>query len=87
MYGYEVKHLQDPAVLAADRGMEIGVQVFSPGGSFVNVFPILKYVPWTWTQRMAKEAKEAAYLMKNIPLESLKKDMVRFFGSLDDEDL
>ncbi|KAF9031190.1 cytochrome P450 [Panaeolus papilionaceus] len=75
MYGYEVKHLEDPAVIAADKGVEIGIQVFSPGGSFANILPILKYVPWTWTQRMAKEAREATEIMKRIPLESLKEDM------------
>ncbi|PPR05069.1 hypothetical protein CVT24_010256 [Panaeolus cyanescens] len=75
MYGYEVQSLDDPAVLAADKGAEIGQRIFAPGGSLVNVFPVLKHVPWTWTQRLAKESRRLAAEMKRIPLEGLLKDM------------
>ncbi|PPR05124.1 hypothetical protein CVT24_010380 [Panaeolus cyanescens] len=76
MYGYTPTSLTDPVILAADESIELGTQVISPGGSLANVFPILKYVPWTWTQRMAKEIRRLTEEMKSIPLEALKKDMV-----------
>ncbi|KAF9041585.1 cytochrome P450 [Panaeolus papilionaceus] len=75
MYGYEVRSLDDPAVLAADQGAEIGQRIFAPGGSLVNIFPILKHVPWTWTQKMARESRRLAAEMKRIPLEALLRDM------------
>ncbi|PPQ72452.1 hypothetical protein CVT24_003118 [Panaeolus cyanescens] len=75
MYGYEVKSLDDPVIVAADRGIELGIKVFSPGGSLVNLFPPLKHVPWTWTQRMAKEVRHHSSEMKRIPMEALSKDM------------
>ncbi|PPR05573.1 hypothetical protein CVT24_002791 [Panaeolus cyanescens] len=75
MYGYEVTKLDDPTIIAADKGIDIGIQVFSPGGSFANIIPILKYVPWTWTQRMAKEAREQTEIMKRLPLEHVQREM------------
>lgn len=78
MYGYDVKSLDDPVIEAADKSIELGTKVFSPGGSLVNVFPMFKYVPWTWTQRMAKEVRHLTNEMKRIPMESLVNDMVPF---------
>ncbi|KAF9045269.1 cytochrome P450 [Panaeolus papilionaceus] len=77
MYGYEVKSLDDPVIVAADMNIELGAKVISPGGSFANVIPILKYVPWTWTQRMAKEIRWLTSEMKRIPLDALLEDMAK----------
>ncbi|PPR08006.1 hypothetical protein CVT24_003757 [Panaeolus cyanescens] len=76
MYGYDPKSLDDPLIIAADRSTEFGNRVIAPGGSLANVFPLFKYVPWTWTRRTARLAKEATEEMKRIPLEALEKQMV-----------
>ncbi|PPQ68463.1 hypothetical protein CVT24_005560 [Panaeolus cyanescens] len=75
MYGYEVKSLDDPVIVAADRSVELGLKVVALGGSLVNILPIFKYVPWTWTQRVTKEVKRLTEDMKRIPLEALLRDM------------
>ncbi|KAF9050229.1 cytochrome P450 [Panaeolus papilionaceus] len=75
MYGYEAKSLDDPVIKAADRGFDSGIKVISPGGSFANVFPPLKYVPWTWTQRLSKEAWRLTQEVKRIPLDALRRDL------------
>ncbi|PPQ74460.1 hypothetical protein CVT24_000033 [Panaeolus cyanescens] len=75
MYGYDAKSLDDPVIKAADKGFDSGIKVISPGGSFVNVFPILKYVPWTWTQRLSKESWRLTQEVKQIPFDSLMQDL------------
>ncbi|KAF9041593.1 cytochrome P450 [Panaeolus papilionaceus] len=75
MYSYETKTLDDPLIKAADKSVELGNKMIAPGGSFINIFPILRYVPWTWSQRTAKGAREATEEMKKIPLDALMKSI------------
>ncbi|PPR07073.1 hypothetical protein CVT24_010974 [Panaeolus cyanescens] len=75
MYGYHAQSLDDPLIVSAERFSTLAVAVLSPGGSLVNVFPALRHVPWTWTQRMVKKIKALTDQVKAIPLESLKRDM------------
>lgn len=81
MYGYEVESLDDPAIVAADKSVELGLKVVAIGGSFVNLLPILRYVPWTWTQRITKKVKALTEEMKRVPVEALLRDMVLFIDN------
>lgn len=76
MYNYTPKPLNDAAVNAAVQSFEVGMKVISPEGSMANVFPSLMHVPWTWTQRLAKETKRLGAIMKQGPLEKVQGDVV-----------
>ena len=81
MYGYEVQRENDPCIAAADEVVEIEVGPLSmPGGTLLNVFPILRHIP-TWcpgagTQRKIERARALTEKMIEIPMDKLKNDMV-----------
>ena len=81
MYGYDVKRVDDPCVAAADEVVHTMAPLFLPGGTFLNTFPVLRHVP-TWVpgtvaMRKIKHGKALTEKMINIPMNKLKKDMVR----------
>ncbi|PPQ99635.1 hypothetical protein CVT24_005213 [Panaeolus cyanescens] len=81
MYNYTPSLLRDPAVDAAVESFEVGMKVISPEGSMANVFPSLRHVPWTWTQRLANETQRLGRIMKRGPLSKVQDDVSKGAGS------
>lgn len=82
MYGYNVQGVDDPCVEAADESAFLAVRLLLPGGSFLSVFPILRHIP-AWfpgavSRKIAERARELTQITMRVPMENLKKRMVRF---------
>ncbi|CAA7263089.1 unnamed protein product [Cyclocybe aegerita] len=79
MYGYEVESLDDPAVKAANKSIEVGSPLTIPGGTLINVFPFLRHIPgWVPGAVSQRQVALGAFMtreMQRIPLEDLKKRM------------
>jgi hypothetical protein len=47
MYGYDIESIHDPVIEAAEKSVSLAAPLLAPGGSIINVFPILgKIPPW-----------------------------------------
>lgn len=82
MYGYAPESLDDPIVRIADEGATLGASLLEPGGTLINVLPILRHIP-SWmpgatAKKMAEKARWLAEEMKRIPMERVTAAMVRF---------
>ncbi|KAH9477965.1 Cytochrome P450 monooxygenase 208 [Psilocybe cubensis] len=82
MYGYDAKSTDDPCIVAADETFSLGMELASPGGSLINIIPLLRYVP-PWfpgavSQRKAELSRKLTALMISIPLEFTKTRVVGF---------
>lgn len=81
MYGYDIKSIDDRVIEVAEAGNVIGSRLMAPGGSLINIFPLLRYIPsWVPGATSHKEAKEVKNLTKEmmrIPTEFVKKSLVR----------
>jgi hypothetical protein len=82
MYGYAPESLDDPIIHIADEGATLGASLLEPGGTLINVLPILRHVPsWvpgTTAKRMAEKARWLAEEMKRIPMERVTAAVVNF---------
>ena len=83
MYGFAPTSLEDPIIHIADEGAQLGASLLEPGGTFINIIPILRHVP-AWfpgatAKKMAVRARSLAEDMKRIPMERVKDAMVRHF--------
>lgn len=80
MYGYDIESIHDPVIEAAEKSVSLGAPLLAPGGSIINVFPILgKIPPWfpgASSHKVAVEVKRLTDLVKRIPLDFVKKQMV-----------
>lgn len=80
MYGYEVESFQDPCIVAAEESVAVGGDLLLPGRSWINTFPVLRYVPpWfpgATTRRIAEKAREINRRVKEIPFDFVKKKVV-----------
>ncbi|KAF8973005.1 cytochrome P450 [Flammula alnicola] len=77
MYGYEVESIDDLFIEAAEKNSMIGATLLAPGGCLVNLFPFLRHVP-PWfpgasSHKKIAEVKRLTELMKQIPMEHVKK--------------
>ena len=82
MYGYAPESLDDPIVRIADEGATLGASLLEPGGTLINVLPVLRHIP-SWmpgatSKKMAEKARWLAEEMKRIPMERVTAAMVRF---------
>lgn len=73
MYGYAPESLDDPIIHIADEGATLGASLLEPGGTLINVLPILRYIP-SWVpgataKKKAERARSLAEEMKRIPME------------------
>jgi hypothetical protein len=73
MYGYAPESLDDPIIHIADEGATLGASLIEPGGTLINVLPILRHIP-SWfpgatAKRKAEKAKILTDEMKRIPME------------------
>lgn len=81
MYGYEVKSIDDPCIAAADKSIVLGAHLGLPGSSIANIIPFLRHIP-AWLPRppsldLADEVRRLTHEMQRIPMEYVKKSMVR----------
>ncbi|KAH9478384.1 Cytochrome P450 monooxygenase 208 [Psilocybe cubensis] len=79
MYGYEVQSISDPVVTVADEAIRLGGQLVIPGGTLINIFPMLQHIP-AWfpgasSQKLAKIVRELSDEMMSIPTKFVKKSL------------
>lgn len=86
MYGYDAKSVSDPCITAADASFTINMELASPGGSFINILPALRFIPpWfpgAFSRRKAETARKLTDEMVSIPLEFTKARVVRNFSCI-----
>ncbi len=80
MFGYEVQPTNDPCVAAADEVGHLVGPLCLPGGTLLNVVPVLRHIP-TWlpftsTMQTIERAKALTERMIQIPMDKLKEEMV-----------
>ncbi|KAH9475493.1 Cytochrome P450 monooxygenase COX2 [Psilocybe cubensis] len=79
MYGYDIKSIHDRVIEVAEAGNVIGSRLMAPGGSLINIFPILRHIPpWVpgaTSHKEAKEVKDLTAEMMRIPTEFVKKSL------------
>jgi len=80
MYGYDVESIDDPFVTAIDKSVVMSLQLFVPGASLINIFPILAYVP-PWfpgvsSRKLAAEVKRLTDEVIRGPMDWAKMRMV-----------
>ncbi len=46
MYGYAPASLHDPVIRLADEGTKLLASLSGSGGTPINIFPILRYLPF-----------------------------------------
>jgi hypothetical protein len=82
MYGYAPESLDDPVIHVAEEGTRLGASLIEPGGTLINILPILRHIPsWVPGAAAKKTAEKARWLaeeMKRIPMERVTAAMVRF---------
>ncbi|KJA22841.1 hypothetical protein HYPSUDRAFT_66808 [Hypholoma sublateritium FD-334 SS-4] len=79
MYGHDLKSLDDPFIVAAEESAIMGLKLLQPGYTLINVLPFLRYIP-PWfpgavAQRMAKETKKMADMLRLSPMETVKNQL------------
>ncbi|KAH9477561.1 Cytochrome P450 monooxygenase 208 [Psilocybe cubensis] len=79
MYGYDVQSPKDPCIIAADKSLNLSIQLIAPGGSLINILPILKHVP-AWfpgasSRKAAERVRKLTEDMQQIPLDFVKSQM------------
>jgi hypothetical protein len=80
MYGYAPESLDDPVIHVADEGATLVATLVQPGGTLINVLPILRHIP-SWVpgatgKKMAEKARSLTDEMKRIPMERVTAAMV-----------
>lgn len=80
MYGYDVESFDDPCIRAIDEGFLLAIKLLAPTGTWINVIPVLAYVP-PWfpgavASRAAARIRELNKDILGIPWEFAKKSFV-----------
>ena len=80
MYGYDVESLDDSCVIAADKSVTLAAQLFVPGETLINIFPILAFIP-AWfpgasSHKAAAEVKRLTDELIRFPVDWAKMRMV-----------
>ena len=80
MYGYAPESLDDPIIRITDEGVTLGTSLLEPGGTLINVLPILRHIP-SWVpgataKKMAEKARRLIVEMKNIHTDRVTAAMV-----------
>ncbi|KAJ7445000.1 cytochrome P450 [Mycena galericulata] len=78
-YGIDVLPTDDPYITLAEKAMEAASSASVPGKFLVDFIPILKYVP-EWVpgaqfQRIAREGRELAQALRDVPFNETKRRM------------
>ncbi|PPQ81783.1 hypothetical protein CVT25_013670 [Psilocybe cyanescens] len=79
MYGYDIKSIDDRVIEVAEEGNVIGGRLVVPGGSLINIFPVLRHIP-SWfpgasSHKAAVECKKLTEEMMRIPTEYVKRSL------------
>ena len=82
MYGYAPESLDDPVIHLADEGITLAATLLQPGGTLINVLPILRHVP-SWVpgatgKKIAERIRQLTVDSKRIPMERVIAAMVSF---------
>ncbi|KAF8889555.1 cytochrome P450 [Gymnopilus junonius] len=77
MFGYEIKSLEDPCIVAAEESIRLAGPLLFPGGSWLNIVPALRYIP-SWfpgavTRKVAAKVRELTEEVWRIPFEDVKR--------------
>ncbi|KAH9480332.1 Cytochrome P450 monooxygenase 98 [Psilocybe cubensis] len=79
MYGYDIKSPHDPVIETAEAATILGGRLMAPGGSLINVFPLLRHVPLWFPGAISRNAAEEVKRLTNevvrIPTEFVKKSL------------
>ncbi|PPQ77485.1 LOW QUALITY PROTEIN: hypothetical protein CVT25_011355 [Psilocybe cyanescens] len=79
MYGYDIKSIHDPVIETAEAATILGGRLMAPGGSLINIFPLLRHIPiWFPGATSRKEAEEVRRLTEEvvrIPTDFVKKSL------------
>jgi len=80
MYGYAPKTLDYPVIHAADESARLAASLVGPGGTLLNVLPVLRYIP-SWVpgasgKKMAERVRLLTEEVKRIPMEHVKVALV-----------
>jgi len=83
MYGYTPESFEDRAVMAAEESLALGANLYLPGTTIANVFPILTRLP-SWFpgaafKRQAERVRELASECQRIPWEFVQKQYVSYY--------
>lgn len=86
VYGIEVLPENDPYLRLVEEAVQPLIIASIPGAFLVDMLPILKVVP-DWMpfasfKRKAKEWRNLARAMVEVPFEATKRNMVRFLSAL-----
>ena len=80
MYGYDVESIDDPCVANAEKSLLMAIELLAPGGSLINIFPILALIP-AWfpgasSHKLAAEVKRVTDEVIRFPMDWAKRRMV-----------
>jgi hypothetical protein len=80
-YGIEVQESDDPYISIAEEAMKGAAEAGVPGAFWVDLFPILKYVP-SWFpgagfQKKAARVREATSTMAEKPFRHVQEQLVQ----------
>jgi hypothetical protein len=80
MYGYAPESLDDPIIHLADEAATLAATLLQPGGTLINVLPILRHVP-SWVpgatgKKIAEKVRRLTVDTKRIPMEHVIASMV-----------
>jgi len=83
MYGYAPKTLEYPVIHAADESTRLGASLLVPGGTLLNVLPVLRHIP-SWVpgasgKKTAERVKLLTEEVKRTPMEHVKAALVYKF--------
>ncbi|KAJ1300548.1 hypothetical protein OPQ81_002202 [Rhizoctonia solani] len=76
-YGYTPKDQDDEYIKIAERAMENFALVTTPGMFLVDIFPLLKHIPWTPFKRIAAEWRNQLSDLIDIPMAFVHDQMSR----------
>jgi hypothetical protein len=80
MYGYAPKTLEYPVIHAADESAQLAASLAGPGGTLLNVLPVLRHIP-SWVpgasgKKMAERVRLLTEEVKRTPMEHVKAALV-----------
>ncbi|KAG9103974.1 hypothetical protein FRC06_006413 [Ceratobasidium sp. 370] len=76
-YGYDVQDRNDHFVVLADKTMDMFSIVTAPGAFLVDLFPLLKYLPWAPFKAKAKEWRKLLWDFVELPVQFVENQMKR----------
>jgi hypothetical protein len=88
-YGIDVQESDDPYISIAEEALNGAAEAGIPGAFWVDMFPILKYVP-SWFpgagfQKKAARWREATNTMADKPFRHVQEQLVHVYFLKDDE--